>query len=105
MSVIENLSEEARFEFSKAEEEIIVSSRKGEINRARSISVGTSCGITELSMRSNDGTVSWIVLQPGETVELIHQLAANVGCYAEVKPREDFSSWRSWPNANQNSTS
>jgi hypothetical protein len=47
-------------------------------------------------MRASDGTHVWCLLQPVETIELIHQLAANVGCHIALKPREDFSSWRGW---------
>lgn len=65
--------------------------------RARSITVGTALGGTsELMMRRLDGTVTWIMLQPVEVIELIHQLAANVGCHINLQPRRDFSSWREW---------
>ena len=30
------------------------------------------------------------------TIELIHQLASNVGCDVQVKPKQDFASWRQW---------
>jgi hypothetical protein len=67
------------------------------LNRARSVTVGTCFGgTTELMMRANDGSVLWCPMQPVEVVELIHQLAANVGCHVAVKPRSDFSSWRNW---------
>lgn len=67
------------------------------LNRARSVTVGTAFGgTTELMMRKNDGTVVWAILQPVETIELIHQLAANVGCNVHVQPRDDFASWRDW---------
>lgn len=69
----------------------------GELNRARSILVGTAFGgTTEVSMRANDGRCIFTLLQPVETIELIHQLAANVGCHIALKPRDDFSSWREW---------
>lgn len=71
--------------------------RMGELSRARSVTVGTAFGgTTEISMRASDGTHVWCLLQPVETIELIHQLAANVGCHIAIKPREDFSSWRGW---------
>jgi hypothetical protein len=35
-------------------------------------------------------------MQPVEVIELIHQLAANVGCHLQLVPRKDFSSWRDW---------
>ena len=67
------------------------------LSRARSVSVGTAFGgVTEISMRCNDGRTVWAIMQPVEVLELIHQLAANVGCHINVQPRDDFSSWRSW---------
>ena len=72
-------------------------SRLGDLNRARSVSIGTAFGgVTEISMRCNDGRTVWAIMQPVEVLELIHQLAANVGCHINVQPRDDFSSWRSW---------
>jgi hypothetical protein len=68
-----------------------------ELNRARSVTVGTSFGgTTELMMRGNGGNVLWCTMQPVEVVELIHQLAANIGCHMALQPRNDFSSWREW---------
>lgn len=68
-----------------------------ELSRARSITVGTVFGgTTEISMRANDGSHLWCVMQPVEVIELIHQLAANVGCHINLQPRKDFSSWRDW---------
>ena len=70
---------------------------ESQLNRARSITVGTAFGgTTEISMRSNAGNVLYSIMQPVEVIELIHQLAANVGCHILVKPRNDFSSWREW---------
>lgn len=66
-------------------------------SRARSVTVGTCFGgTTELSMRRGDGTFTFAVLQPVETIELIHQLAASVGCHLQIVPRKDFASWRNW---------
>lgn len=65
--------------------------------RARSVTVGTCFGgTTELSMRLENGVSVWSPMQPVEVIELIHQLAANVGCHVALKPRNDFSSWREW---------
>ncbi len=67
------------------------------LTRARSVTLGTAFGgITEISMRSHEGYVVWSPLQPVEVIELIHQLAANVGCHINIQPRNDFSSWREW---------
>ena len=80
--------------------------RGGEGRRARSVTVGTSFGgTTELMMRGNDGNVLWTPMQPVEVIELIHQLAANVGCHLQLKPREDFSSWRQWKDSDNNQLS
>lgn len=65
--------------------------------RARSVTVGTAFGgITELTMRRGDGTFTFAILQPVEAIELIHQLAASVGCHIQLAPRRDFASWRDW---------
>jgi hypothetical protein len=70
--------------------------RESHLNRARSVTVGTCFGgTTELTMRG-DGKHLWCTMQPTEVIELIHQLAANVGCHIAIKPRDDFSSWREW---------
>jgi hypothetical protein len=74
-----------------------VQDREANMTRARAVTVGTSFGgTTEVSMRSNSGQHLWCVMQPVEVIELIHQLAANVGCHINLQPRKDFSSWRDW---------
>ena len=66
-------------------------------SRARSVTVGTCFGGTlEISMRRNDGSNTFAILQPVEAIELIHQLAANVGCHLHLTPRRDFAAWRDW---------
>ena len=81
----------------RIEMEMTVESREGDRNRARSVTVGTSFGgTTEVMMRSDGGRHIWCAMQPVEVIELIHQLAANVGCNADLKPRKDFASWRDW---------
>lgn len=68
-------------------------------NRARSVAVGTAFGGTvDLTMRRPDGVCTYAILQPVEAIELIHQLAAAVGCHIHIQPRKDFSSWRQWKN-------
>jgi hypothetical protein len=67
------------------------------VNRARSITVGTAFGgVTEISMRTDGGGSVWCIMQPVEVTELIHQLAANIGCHINLQPRKDFASWRNW---------
>ena len=66
-------------------------------NRARSITLGTAAGgTTEIMLRGDGGKHMFMILQPVEVIELIHQLSANVGCHLALKPRDDFSSWRDW---------
>lgn len=66
-------------------------------NRARSVTVGNAFGgTTEIGMRRPDGTYTFCLLQPVEAIELLQQLAANVGCQVALQPRDDFSSWRDW---------
>lgn len=66
-------------------------------NRARSVVVGTCFGGTiEVSMRRADGSSTFAIMQPVEAIELIHQLAAGVGCHIHIVPRKDFASWRDW---------
>ena len=67
------------------------------LTRARSISIGTTGGgVTEISLRGSGTQTLWMILQPVEVTELIHQLAGNIGCHIKIQPREDFASWRSW---------
>lgn len=74
-----------------------VESRKSNLNRSRSITIGTAFGgTTELLMRADGGKFLYCLMQPVEVVEFIHQLAANIGCHLAIKPRDDFSSWREW---------
>ena len=65
-------------------------------SRARSVTVGTAFGgTTEVGMRADNATL-WAILQPTEVLELIHQLAGNIGCHINIQPRKDFGSWRGW---------
>ena len=70
---------------------------KSTTQRARSVTVGTCFGgVTEVIVRGDAGEFLWCPLQPVEAIELIHQLAASVGCHINLQPRDDFSSWREW---------
>jgi hypothetical protein len=74
-----------------------IASFESNLNRARSVTVGTAFGgTTEISLRGDGGQSLWCLMQPVEVIELIHQLAANAGCHIAIKPRDDFSSWREW---------
>ena len=79
------------------DERLTLESQGSTINRARSFTVGTAFGgTTELGMRANNGTYLWAIMQPVEVIELINQLAANIGCHIHLQPRRDFASWRDW---------
>jgi hypothetical protein len=80
----------------KLHEEMQLLANADNLNRARSITVGTAFGgVTEIMMRG-DGKHLWVLLQASEIVELIHQMAANIGCHIHIQPRDDFASWRKW---------
>lgn len=70
---------------------------KGDFSRARSVTVGNAgAGVIEISMRGDAGEHMWCLLNPAEITELIHSLAGSIGCHINLKPREDFASWREW---------
>jgi len=72
-------------------------SRQSDLARARSITVGNAFGgVTEVALRGTGDRFLWILLQPAEVIELINQLAANIGCQIHIQPRNDFASWRQW---------
>ena len=90
-------SDETIKKLQEIEEQLIIGSHKEGLNRARGITVGTAFGgTTEVTMRGETGGYLFSILQPVETLELIHQLAGSIGCHIHVKPREDFGSWRVW---------
>ena len=77
-------------------EENELASLKQNQTRARSLSVGTANGgIVELNMRGDFSNL-WFQMQPTEAIEIIGQLAAAVGIDIAMRPKQDFSSWRSW---------
>ena len=70
---------------------------KSNLTRGRSITVGNAFGgTTEISIRGDGDAYLWLLLQPVEVTELIHQLAGNIGCHINIQPRQDFASWRNW---------
>lgn len=82
--------------YEELENDMSVQSRQGDLRRARSITAGiVPGGVTEVMMRGNNDYM-WMILQPVEVVEFIHQLAANIGCHIHIQPRRDFASWRDW---------
>lgn len=90
------MSKELEKKMRELEERMSIENRTGDLCRARSITVGTSFGGTsEVMMRGNNGYM-WCILQPVEVVELINQLAANVGVEVAMRPRQDFATWRNW---------
>lgn len=90
------MSNKAIKEIDKHNDELSIQASADRMNRARSVTVGTAFnGVTEVVLRG-DGKYLFAILQPTEVVELIHQLAANVGCHLQLAPRRDFASWRQW---------
>lgn len=88
---------EAKQKISSIQNQEQVENITSNLNRSRSIAVGTSFGgTTEISMRGNGDRFLYCIMQPVEVIELIHQLAANVGCHIALRPRDDFGSWREW---------
>lgn len=75
----------------------IEAAQKGEVNRARGVLIGTAFGGTvEISLRREDGLTVFAILQPVEAIEILHQMAASLGCHLQLAPRNDFASWRNW---------
>lgn len=66
-------------------------------HRAQAVTIG-KCGAnsTEITLRGIDGNYLFAIYHPAEVVELIHQLAANIGCHIHIQPRSDFASYREW---------
>jgi len=64
--------------------------------RARSFTVGTTTGgLIEIGMRGDHANL-WYILHPVEAIEIIEQLAAASGVQVVMRPKQDFSTWRSW---------
>jgi hypothetical protein len=92
---------ESQDRLSMLQKEQAVKDLESMMHRAQSVAVGTCFGgTTELTMRGQ-GSYLWCPMQPVEVIELIHQLAANVGCHIHIQPRKDFSSWRDWKYTEQ----
>jgi hypothetical protein len=97
------MSNKTERERKRHEAELSALSSADRLNRARSVTVGTTFnGVSELVMRT-DGRYIFAILQPTEVIELIHQLAANVGCHIHIQPRNDFASWRKWKDVQSDS--
>lgn len=87
---------ETRQKIHEVYEENEYASLKQNQTRARSLTVGTTTGgLIEVNMRG-DFTNLWYVLHPVEAVEIIEQLAAAAGLQVAMRPKQDFTSWRSW---------
>ena len=87
---------ETRQKIHEIYEENEYASLKQNQTRARSLTIGnTTGGIIEVNMRG-DFTNLWYLLHPVEAVEIIEQLAAAAGLQVAMRPKQDFTSWRSW---------
>ena len=84
-------------EFREKQQQLQLKMLDANRNRAQTVSIGMSgSGMTEITMRGDDGTFLWNVYRPAQVIELIHQLASNVGCHIHIQPRKDFASYREW---------
>ena len=100
---IENRKKLLEAERELLHEEASLKSIKSNTTRSRSLTVGTAFGgVTEISMRGDGDEYLWVLLQPVEVTELIHQLAGNIGCHINIQPRKDFASWRAWKEPDPN---
>ena len=99
-------SKEVRQKIKDVEELMELENRQSNLNRARSITVGTaySGGVLEIALRGNGDRHLWMILQPTEVIELINQLSAAIGCHIHIQPREDFASWRKWNDGTEEKT-
>ena len=89
---LSKVRQQIKNEYEKNELATILSNQ----NRARSITIGqTTGGVIEISMRG-DFAQLWYLLNPVEAVEIIEQLAAAAGLEIAKRPKQDFTSWRSW---------
>lgn len=85
-------------------EERELASLKSNNNRASSISIGpTGGGLIEILMRGDFG-YAFYILHPVEAIEIMEQLAAAAGVEILKRPKEDFSSWRSWDTERTNAS-
>lgn len=84
-------------ELKRRQQERHLEGLEANLNRCQSMMIGSGgSGTTEISMRTNSGRFIFGVYTPVETVEIIHQLTASIGCHIQIQPRKDFASWRQW---------
>ena len=99
-SWIDHLTKEERLEYDHEmaviEKEMFLKGRQNDLSRGRSITVGKVNEAVEITIRTVGGISAFHILNQDEVIELIHQLAANVGCHINIKPRDDFASYRIW---------
>lgn len=89
-------SSETRRRIQEIYEENELASLEQTKTRGRSIMIGNAGGgIIEICIRGDYATL-WHQLPPTEVVELIGQLAAASGIEIAMRPKNDFSTWRSW---------
>jgi hypothetical protein len=71
--------------------------RRSNLTRGRAITCGAGFSQTvEVTVRGDGDKRLWVVLTPHEVGDLIHQLAATIGCTTTIEPRNDFLSYRNW---------
>jgi len=85
-----------RQKINELHEELEYNSLSQNKDRARSCTVGNCTGgLIEISMRG-DAASLWYILHPVEAIEFMEQLASACGVEILKRPKQDFTSWRSW---------
>ena len=93
-----------RKEIQEIHEQNELAALKSNQSRARSISIGSANGgMVEIILRGELNSM-WYILHPVEAVELLEQLASSCGIEIIKRPKQDFSSWRSWELDQPNSS-
>jgi hypothetical protein len=96
MTITKKIDKNLAKKIQKENDANTLKSMRENAHRVRALTVGTAFGgVVEINMR-NEHYYLWAQLQPTEAIELIHQLAANIGCHIHIQPRKDFASWRKW---------
>ena len=82
-------------EFESLQQELIwkmdLENQTSNVSRGRSITCGTAFGVVELTIRGNGERRLWVHLNNQEVTDLIHQLAAGIGCQVDIIKRQDIN--------------
>lgn len=76
--------------------ERIAQSTESEIDRARSFYIGKNGTGIEFGLRGDGRRFLYYIMSENEAIEVVHSIAAAIGCHIALKPREDFAATRPW---------